>query len=159
MAWAEDSARDQFSGNKVEAEDAVKMDNGVYYVMGKMVQPTFHSLMEELGAHPEYSEFVELLEGNPEWNTAEENLYALLSTTTSMDNTTIETFSSYHYTVYVPDNDAMEKAYAMNLPRWEDINNLDKVYAGTDVDVDSLKQVYTQRVLNFLKYHFQDNER
>lgn len=148
---------DQFSGNKVEAEDAVKMDNGVYYVMGKMVQPTFHSLMEELGAHPEYSEFVELLEGNPEWNTAEENLYALLSTTTSMDNITIETFSSYHYTVYVPDNDAMEKAYAMNLPRWEDINNLDKVYAGTDVDVDSLKQVYTQRVMNFLKYHFQDN--
>ena len=45
----------------------------------------------------------------------------------------------------------------MNLPRWEDINNLDKVYAGTDVDVDSLKQVYTQRVMNFLKYHFQDN--
>ena len=106
---------DQFSGNKVEAEDAVKMDNGVYYVMGKMVQPTFHSLMEELGAHPEYSEFVELLEGNPEWNTAEENLYALLSTTTSMDNTTIETFSSYHYTVYVPDNDAMEKGLCYEL--------------------------------------------
>ena len=31
------------------------------------------------------------------------------------------------------------------------------MYAGTDVNVDSLKQAYTRRVMNLLKYHFQDN--
>ena len=55
------------------------------------------------------------------------------------DNAAIQTFSSYHYTVYVPDNAAMEKAYSLGLPRWKDINNLANVYAGTDVNVDSLK--------------------
>lgn len=151
---------DQFSGEKVMAQDVVKMDNGVYYVLDQMVQPTFHSLMQELEEHDEYREFKDLLMGNEEWTTNETNLYALISTKTknmNEDNASIQSFSSYHYTVYVPDNAAMEKAYSLGLPRWKDINNLDKVYAGTDVDVDSLKQAYTQRVVNFLKYHFQDN--
>lgn len=151
---------DQYSGEKVTTQDFVTMDNGVYYVLDQMVQPTFHSLMQELVEHPEYSEFYELLLGNEEWTTNESNLYSLISTKSlnmNDDNAAIQTFSSYHYTVYVPDNAAMEKAYSLGLPRWKDINNLANVYAGTDVNVDSLKQAYTQRVMNFLKYHFQDN--
>ena len=69
--------------------------------------PTFHSLMEE-GPTLKF-EFVELF-GRKSRMEAEENLYALFIHYDQMDNTTIETFSSYHYTVYVPDNDAMEKA-------------------------------------------------
>jgi hypothetical protein len=37
-----------------------------------------------------------------------------------------------------------------------DINKLDEKYAGTDVDVAKLKRDYTQKVINFLKYHLQD---
>ncbi len=154
------TVNDQFSGEDVEAQEAVTMDNGVYYVLEQMVQPTFHSLMAELEGHEEYKEFYELLLGNEEWTTNETNQYSLVSTNTqnmNEDNAAIRSFSSYHYTVYVPDNAAMEKAYSLGLPRWKDINHLDQVYAGTDVDVDSLKQAYTQRVINFLKYHFQDN--
>ena len=156
------SVEDQFSGNLVKAEDVVEMDNGVYYVLNQMVEPTFRSLMEELNAHEEYSEFRELLLGNQEWTSNEENLYALIRQSGSYfsmneDNTTVRSFNSFHYTVYVPDNEAMQKAYALGLPSWDDINDLDNVYAGTDVDVDSIKTVWTQRLVNFLKYHFQDN--
>lgn len=151
------TVEDQFSGQEVMASDVVEMNNGKYYVLEQMVQPSFNSLMEELDSHPEYTEFVSLLEGNPEWSTAEESLFGLLVTNAGMSDQTFRTFSSYHYTLYVPDNEAMQKAYKLGLPSWEDINNLDKVYAGTDVDVDSLKTVYTQRVMNFLKYHIQDN--
>lgn len=108
--------------------------------------------MQELVEHSEYSEFYELLLGNEEWTTNESNLYSLISTKSlnmNEDNAAIQTFSSYHYTVYVPDNTAMEKAYSLGLPRWKDINNLANVYAGTDVNVDSLKQAYTRRVMNF----------
>lgn len=153
---------DQFSGEMVKAQDWVEMDNGVYYVMDQMVQPTFRSLQEELTSHEEYSEFYELLAGNENWSSTEETQYAILRQSgdyysMNSDNTTVRNFNSYHYTVYVPDNEAMEKAYALGLPSWDDINALDQVYAGTDVDVDSIKTAWTQRVLNFLKYHFQDN--
>lgn len=103
---------DQFSGAEVTTQDFVTMDNGVYYVLDQMVQPTFHSLMQELVEHSEYSEFYELLLGNEEWTTNESNLYSLISTKSlnmNEDNAAIQTFSSYHYTVYVPDNTAMEK--------------------------------------------------
>lgn len=136
------------------------MDNGSYYVMDRMVQPTFRSLMMELDEQDEYTEFRNLLMGNEEWTASQSNLYSLITTKSlnmNADNAGIRTFSSYHYTVYVPDNAAMQKAYSLGLPRWKDINHLDKVYEGTDVNVDSIKQVYTQRVMNFLKYHFQDN--
>ncbi|MBR6016838.1 MAG: fasciclin domain-containing protein, partial [Prevotella sp.] len=33
----------------------------------------------------------------------------------------VKFFNSYNYTVYAPDNDAMQKAYALGLPKWEDI--------------------------------------
>lgn len=154
------TVQDQFTGQDVDAKDVVKMDNGVYYVLDQMVQPTFHSLMAELEGHEEYSEFYELLLGNDEWTSNESNLYSLISTKSpnmNADNASIRTFNSYHYTVYVPDNEAMKKAYQLGLPRWKDINNLDNVYAGTDVDVAALKMEYTQKVMNFLKYHFQDN--
>lgn len=151
------TVEDQFSGQQVAASDVVEMDNGKYYVLEQMAQPTFNSLMDELDSHPEYSEFVKLLEGNPEWSSAEESQFGLLTTSIGMSDQSIRTFSSYHYTLYVPDNEAMQKAYDMGLPSWDDINNLDNVYAGTDVDVDSLKTTYTQRVMNFLKYHVQDN--
>lgn len=134
--------------------------NGIYYVLDNMVQPTMRSLLDELGSHPEYSTFYELLLGNPEWTANESNIYALMKKGTGMsindDNTTVKSFNSFQYTVYVPDNNAMQKAIDHGLPTWDRINALDQTYAGTDVNVDSLKEDYTQKLLNFLKYHFQD---
>jgi len=156
----EATVRDQFTGEDIKADEVVKMDNGSYYVMDRMVQPTFRSLMMELDEQDEYSEFRDLLMGNEEWTSSQEGLYSLItkkSLNMNAGNEGIRTFSSYHYKVYVPDNAAMRKAYSLGLPRWKDINYLEQVYEGTDVDVDSLKQIYTQRVMNFLKYHFQDN--
>lgn len=155
--------RDQVSGEYVTIEERVEKDNGYYLVADHMVQPTMLSLQMLLEGHEEYSEFYELLLGNPEWTPAERNLYAIMkrssSKTYSMnrDNTTVKTFNSYQYTVYVPDNDAMTKAYEHGLPRWSDINALTEKYAGRDdIDIAQLKHDYTMRLLNFIKYHLQD---
>ena len=33
-------------------------------------------------------------------------------------------FNSYNYTVYAPDNEAMQKAYQRGLPKWSDIKEI-----------------------------------
>lgn len=152
---------DQFSGEFVAATECVQKDNGRYYVIDRMVQPTFQTLMDVLSRNADFSEFYELLLGNEEWTTSEQNLYSIIKRTSGIytlndDNTTVKSFNSFQYTVYVPTNEAMEKAFAHGLPRWSDINKLDEKYAGTDVDVAKLKRDYTQKVINFLKYHLQD---
>lgn len=143
---------DQFSGHEVTANDVVEMDNGKYYVVDEMLQPTFRTLMDELddNLYPGYSEFNKLLLG------ADDGLWDE-NQGLDEDGITIGSFSSYHYTLYIPDNAAMQAAYDRGLPTWDDIENLDNVYANDpDVDVDSLKTAYSQRLLNFLKYHIQD---
>lgn len=152
---------DQFSGDFVSASECVPKDNGNYYVIDRMVQPTFLSLMDVLSQNPDFSEFYELLLGNEKWTTSEQNAYSIIKRTSGTytmneDNTTVKSFNSFQYTVYVPTNEAMKKAFAHGLPRWSDINQLDEKYAGTDVDVNKLKQDYTQKVINFLKYYLQD---
>lgn len=156
------TVEDQFSGQEVPARDVVETDNGKYYVLDQMVQPTFRSLTAELSSHEEYSEFYKLLQGNENWTPVQETMYAQLRQSGSNysmndDNTTVRFFNSYYYTVYVPDNEAMQKAYDLGLPTWDDINALADQYAGTDVNVDSMQTAWTQRLLNFLKYHFQTN--
>ena len=154
---------DQYTGELIPVTLEAEKDNGIYYVLDRMVQPTFTSLLDVLESDEEFSEFYDLLLGNDNWTSNEQNMYAILRrsgsyTSMNSDNTTVRTFNSYHYTVYVPDNAAMQKAYENGLPRWSDINNLDKVYVGDpDVDVAALKREYTEHVISFLKYHLQDN--
>lgn len=79
-------------------------------------------------------------------------------------------FNSYNYTVYAPDNDAMEKAYKRGLPRWHDIKVLydqyddllqeqkasgrisDEVQAARDKALAMIEEINS-----FIRYHFQDN--
>lgn len=141
---------DQVTGQKVSATECVAKDNGNYYIVNQMVQPTFKSLISILKSNPNFSKFYELLENAPD-------RYAILKTDNlSMDGETLNCFKSYHYTCYIPDNAAMEKAFANGLLTWDAIDNLPNVY-GDDVDVAALQKECRQRLANFLKYHIQDN--
>ena len=97
-----------------------------------------------------------------------------------LDHIRVRMFDTYHYTVYVPSNEAMELAHEQGLPTWEQLSaELTTVTAlerdslpKLDGDSDSLKIVEltteikerkkdliagTDLILNFVKYHFQDN--
>ena len=59
-------------------------------------------------------------------------------------------FNTFHYTVYVPSNEAIKEMLAMGLPTWEMIAN--------EADVNPAKAAAMMRLLNnFLRHHFQDN--
>lgn len=90
----------------------------------------------------------------------------------------VRMFDTYHYTVYVPSNEAMELAYEQGLPTWDGLNEerliLDAIekdslpkLADDATKVAELKEEIAQRrkdlklgvdlILSFVKYHFQDN--
>lgn len=63
-------------------------------------------------------------------------------------------FSSYNYTVYAPDNEAMEKAFRAGLPSWDDVvaeMNRNDMYSKGRV------QAMCETINNFIRYHFQTN--
>lgn len=70
--------------------------------------------------------------------------------------------NGYHYTVYAPTNDAMQKAYEMGLPTMaelEEAEAYDEAYPETDGSKDKLLYADSLRaiMLDFVKYHIQDN--
>ena len=60
-------------------------------------------------------------------------------------------FSTYHYSVYVPTNEAIQAAYALGLPTWEQV---EAELAEGNVG----RAASALRLINkFVRYHFQDN--
>lgn len=75
-------------------------------------------------------------------------------------------FNGYNYTFYAPDNDAMEKAFALGLPSYQDM--LDIYLPFEELDPDSVPEdelvEAKAKLLNmlisvrsFIRYHFQNN--
>ena len=79
-------------------------------------------------------------------------------------------FNSYNYTVYAPDNEAMQKAYSLGLPKWSDIKVLYDQYnerldhekaSGRISEEDQAARnkalAMVEEINAFIRYHFQDN--
>ena len=68
-------------------------------------------------------------------------------------------FDAYNYTVYVPTNAEIQKLIDQGyLPTWTDFENLDAdQFDGNATALKQARKVVADRILNFLKYHIQDN--
>ncbi len=79
-------------------------------------------------------------------------------------------FNTYNYTVYAPDNTAMEEAYRRGLPRWSDVKVLYDTYndrleeeraTGTiSQEVQNARNkalAMVEEINSFIRFHFQDN--
>ena len=83
-------------------------------------------------------------------------------------------FKSYNYTVYLPDNTAMQNAYNRGLPKWSDIkkiydqynDTLQAIQAGAETSTEFKNTLQAARdkalamveeINDFVRYHFQDN--
>ena len=128
--------------------------NGKSYVLeGQPIMGTRLTVYDQLAAHPKYfGKFLELLEGSGLLETIHN-----LGTGNESDNkacggTNMSVFNTYHYTIYVPSNDAIEQLQKEGkLASWEQVD--EDHQAGNDDKAlsDSLN------IVNFLKYHIQDN--
>lgn len=81
--------------------------------------------------------------------------------------TNVRFFNNYRYTVYLPDNDAIEEAIENGLPTWESIREyleLDKEAEDRTELSEDEEEARNEKaaamvtlLINFIRYHFQDN--
>jgi uncharacterized surface protein with fasciclin (FAS1) repeats len=115
--------------------------NGKTYFINKPISPALKSVYKVLSETPEFSMFYNLLNGVPD--TCIVQIFAKQG----MDYR-IKSFNAFRYTVYVPTNAAIENALTTKkIPSWEEIYALPNPEKGIAIN----------KMIQFLKYHFQDN--
>ena len=128
--------------------------NGKSYVLeGQPIMGTRLTVKDQLSAHPKYfGKFLELMEGSGLFESIHN-----LGTGKEDDNkacggTNISLFNTYHYTIYVPSNEAIEQLQNQGkLSSWEQVEADYEAGNTAKAIADSLN------IVNFLKYHIQDN--
>jgi len=120
--------------------------NGKAYVLSsEPIMTTRKSVFDVLSEHEEFSEFRNLLEGSGLLERLHDGQYSSPS-----DN--LSPFNTYHYTVYVPTNESIRQLLNRGkLPTWDQVENSREAGDDARATSDSLK------IVNFLKYHIQDN--
>lgn len=162
--------------------------NGVSYAIDHIIQAPQKSVYSVLAEYPQFEEF------NKYCNGFNEDLFFFASDKMKEVNQVtkkqrvkgyelfvnevghfgldydVKFFNSYNYTVYVPDNDAMQKAYALGLPKWSDVQAIydeyhekweeqqtDGNYSDDVVAARNKALAMLEEINAFIRYHFQDN--
>ena len=156
--------------------------NGHAYRVDHVIQPVQKSVSRVLQDNAQFSEFYELCSGFAatdvllkagisdvvnSFGTTEQSQYIIFTTsygsgTNKINNAcmdeNVKMFNTYNYTLYAPDNAAVEIAYKSGLPRWSDIQTqLDAYETAEDVpaNVKEEAKLKIQAIRDFCRYHFQ----
>jgi uncharacterized surface protein with fasciclin (FAS1) repeats len=145
-------------GGNMLMNDPVKVNrvynqsNGYTYFIDKPIQSPLSSVFKILSTKPEFSSFFTLLSGFPANSSSvifvnKTNYYGI--------DFNIKFFNTFNYTVYVPTNDAIDKAIADGIIKpWDSKGVIVGINDMTD------KTLQANEILNlerFIRYHFQDN--
>ena len=139
--------------------DQTKNGNGkVYVVEGEVPTSGRKSVYKTLSEHSEYSRFFDLLRGSdPDYPT--QALTAVSVDKHACVDWNINLFENYHYTVWVPTNESLDRMHEQGiLPYWEDLEEqTDSAWGGNHDAAKAKKAQIRGRILDFLRYHIQDN--
>jgi uncharacterized surface protein with fasciclin (FAS1) repeats len=168
--------------SKIEVD--YKEKNGHAYRIDHVIQAPQESVSKVLQNHSQFSEFYKLCSGFAadnilswigidatlnEFGTSEQDQYTIFTSTYGTGDSKIQRacldenvkmFNTYNYTLYAPDNAAMEKAYAAGLPNWEEV---EAVYTAGLEETDEAKveamksELWTKvkAMRDFCRFHFQ----
>ncbi|MCM1107702.1 MAG: fasciclin domain-containing protein [Clostridium sp.] len=137
-------------------------ENGRTYFVDRILQNPVKSVYQTLSTESRFSTFFELLNGDEVVASTIKNeldidladIFSLKKSTSSSGlGNVVNSFSNFHYTVFVPTNDALKNEFANNpeLKNWSEIRQL-CVEGKT-----SEAYKYAEKLLNMLRYHFMDN--
>ena len=136
--------------------DQTTTGNGKSYVVEEALPLTSkQSLYSILNGRENCTKFFDLLLNGGTANTL---LKARLSSYTCADYN-CSLFDAYNYTVYVPTDAELERLHNEGiLPDWNDWENLTADQFGGDANLQKeARKIVADRIINFLKYHIQDN--
>ncbi|MCQ2131740.1 MAG: hypothetical protein MJY90_00230 [Bacteroidaceae bacterium] len=158
----------QEHGTELVPHQIFKMKNGYAYVADGIAMGTTKSVAQMLNENDDFSDFLKLLQycgavstqaptsvkqDNKDFMPAANQTFGNLL---HVDTKSISyLLNNYHYTIYVPTNQALAEAFADGLPTFDMVDAaeaLDEEEGGT-FHADSLKAI----MLDFVKYHIQDN--
>lgn len=180
-------------GKEIPVVVCHEQENGLTLQLDEMMHPATQSVYKVL-QKPEFEKFRILSTTAPSTellkyigvSTAKEREKYSLFVKKGLDYS-VRMFDTYHYTVYVPSNDAMTEAHDKGLPTWEDLEKeymklmswtsdslvkLNTKFAESKLEADSMAVVAfkneitrdslalksdVELVRHFVKYHFQDN--
>ena len=164
--------------------------NGTAYIIDRVLQvpqKSVYSVLTDTINNPQFSDFLALCTDSRidrllQWAAPEKYMGV---TETGKDKTdpmhafidrngltpNVNYFSSYNYTVYMPNNTAMTQARSLGLPTWDDVYALYNKWEGlSDTELenvenaDSLMQIDKDKALammdqinSFIRYHIQNN--
>jgi len=147
-------------GNSAQEEKAnvvrvYNQENGKTYLTDKMVLTPTQSVYSILQSDDRFSKFFELCLAIQPVMDGKNNLGggSVFINNTSFIGITpnVAFFNTYHYTVYVPTNEAMDQAYRAGRYRMPD-----EIMNDGRLSLEE-KGKEMQQVYEFLRYHFQDN--
>jgi len=165
-------------------ENVYNEKNGTAYRIDHVIHAPSNSVSKTLRSYPEtFSEFYSLCAGFSAsdllawagisdsvnvFNTTEQDAYIIFSSdrgsgsskvSNSCLDENVKMFNTFNYTLYAPNNNGMEKAYAAGLPRWSDIQALYEQFAGQESDEAENAKTRAKAMINtlrdFARYHFQ----
>jgi uncharacterized surface protein with fasciclin (FAS1) repeats len=165
---------------KSKIESVHNQSNGDAFRIDHIIQAPQRSVSRVLRDYDQFTEFYEACSGfsadniltwagisadRNSFGTTEQDQYIVFTSTYGTGNNAVtnacldenvKLFNTYNYTLYAPDNAAMEKAYANGLPRWTEIQELFDTYgdeASSEVRNKAKKMINAIR--KFVRYHFQ----
>ncbi|MBN2165464.1 MAG: fasciclin domain-containing protein [Marinilabiliaceae bacterium] len=132
-------------GTEAQVIRTFPQENGTTFTINSPINPALQSVYSAMGdiSKTEFSDFFELLEGVPsDYGTELPQIF----TSRGLDYC-VSFFNSYNYTIYVPTNEAIQRALS---------NGVIKTWAQINLFTGDAKKAETQKMLRFLRYHFQD---
>ncbi|MFM2290409.1 MAG: hypothetical protein RIS29_222 [Bacteroidota bacterium] len=131
---------------KANVTKAYTQSNGTTYFIDKPIQSPVKSVYKVLSETPEFSSFFQLMLGFPPTSSSvmfvnKQNYYGI--------DYNVKFFNTFNYTVYVPTNEAIDKAIQSGV-----IASWDMINAMTDATARANAIANLER---FVRYHFQDN--
>ena len=146
-----DGGGNKEQGNTVSVTAIYPHENGKAYFVDKMLQCPLNSVFSVVSSEEKFSAFFTLCQDvyqiryNDKFYGGvifrDEQFYLGITQNVSF-------FNTYHYTVYVPTNEAMQKAHAEG--RYKTVDEIEIL----DID-EQLREM--QKLYEFLRFHFQDN--
>ena len=165
--------------------------NGETFRLSRVIQPPLKSVYSVLASNEQFSDFLEMCSGFvpemlewagvPKVNPKNESLpspqdaYTIFTRdyklgATSIDEAcldyNVKMFNTYNYTLFAPDNTAMQQAYANGLPKWSDVQEMFEKWAErdqetltddekSDMEADqALAYLMIRAMRDFVRYHF-----
>lgn len=165
-------------GNPAEVEANLSTAGGKVAEVNQPLMPAFKNVAATLAEHDEFSEFLSILKAcalsinntKDGWQAVDQkhgNLFNLKTKgavgaedVVSYSDKATYLLDDYHYTLYVPTNEAMMKAYALGLPTVSQLEQAEIEDEQNDIwsdNPDSKAARIKEVMLNFVKYHIQDD--